>query len=238
MNMPVNISTRSQIALIWWAWIFMIVFGLAYYFLIGMLPLPPANWSAPQVADFYAAHSLRIRLGAAICSWTGAFMVPLATVIAAQMSRLEKGFPIWSLLQFGGGLMMSIFLVLPPLFWGTAAFSPHRPIEVTLLMHEFANLTLVTTDQYFIFQNVAIGVVSLTQKVDPKSPFPRWLGYFTLWAALIYEVGVAGFIPRSGPFSWNGLFVYWFPLATFGTWMTVMSFNLLTHVKRQAAEGR
>lgn len=231
---PFTISTRAQTALIWWAVGFTTIYGLAYYFLIGLLPLPAATLSAEEVAAFYSVNSTSIRIGAAICSWTGGFMVPLAVVISAQMARLEKGFPIWSVLQLSGGIMMSIFLVLPPLFWGTAAYTPTRPPEVTLLMHEFANLTLVTTDQYFIFQYVAIGVVCLTQKVDRNTPLFRWVGYLSLWAALVFEVGVAGFLPKTGPFAWNGLFVYWFPLTTFGLWILVMSVVLLRGVKRQS----
>jgi hypothetical protein len=231
------VSTRSQAIMLWWGWIFMIIFGLAWGFLIGMLPLPAATQTAEQVAAFYAEHSWRIRWGAAICSWTGAFMVPFTAVAAIQLARLEKGIPAWAIVSFGSGMMMSMFLVIPPLLWGVAAFSPGRPPDVTLLMHEFANLMLVTTDQYYIFQMVAIAVVSLTQKVDPHSPFPRWIGYFTIWAAIMFEAGVAGFLPKTGPFSWNGLFVFWFPLTIFGTWYTTLCFAMLRALKRQRADG-
>lgn len=161
-------------------------------------------------------------------------MVPLAAVIAAQMARLEKGIPIWSMLEFGGGLMMSLFLVLPPLFWGVAAFSPERPAQLTLLIHELSNLTLVTTDQYFIFQYVAIAVVSLSSPTSRLSPFPRWYGYYTIWTALMFELGAIGFLPKTGPFAWNGLFVYWSPLTLFGVWIVVTSIQLIRAIGRQA----
>ena len=231
-------TERAQRILVWWTIGFMVVFGLAWGVLIGLMPLPRATLTPVEVADFYRAHSMRIRVGAAICSWTGAFMVPLAVVISVQMARLEKGVPIWSILQFAGGIMMSMFLVIPPLLWGVAAYNADRPPEVTALMHEFANLMLVTTDQYFIFQMVAIAVVSLTQKVDAHSPFPRWIGYLTIWAALMFEFGVAGFVPKTGPFAWNGLFVFWFPLTIFGLWVTVIAVSLLAALKRQSAASR
>lgn len=227
------ISRRTQISLIWWSLAFAVTFFAAYYFLIGLLPLPPATLSANEVAAFYARRSVSIRLGSVICSWSSAFMVPLAAVIAVQMARLEKGIPIWSVLEFGGGLMMSIFLVLPPLFWGVAAFSPDRPAQITLLMHELSNLTLVTTDQYFIFQFVAVAVVSLSAPMDPLSPFPRWYGYYTIWTALLFELGAIGFLPKTGPFAWNGLFVYWIPLTIFGAWIVVTVVQLLRAIARQ-----
>ena len=106
-------SQRSQIILIWWSLIFMNLFGLAWAFLIGTLPLPPATMTAQEIAQFYLDHSLRIRLGAAVCSWTSAFIVPVCLVVSVQMARLEKGVPIWAGLQLIGGTFTSLFVVLP-----------------------------------------------------------------------------------------------------------------------------
>jgi len=86
----------------------------------------------------------------------------MATVISVLMARLERGFPIWSVLQFAGGIMMTIFLALPPLCWGIAAYSPDRPAEVTKLIHAAGALTFVTTNQYITFQFVALAVVRIT----------------------------------------------------------------------------
>lgn len=229
-------AIRAQRIMIWWCLAFATIFALAWGILIGLMPLPPANQPVAEIAAFYSENAMRIRIGAAICAWTGAFMVPLSVVIAVQMARLEKGVPAWAILAFAGGIMMSMFLVIPPLLWGVAAFSPERPADVTALMHEFANLMLVTTDQYFIFQMIPLAIIALTRRDDLHSPFPRWYGYFTIWAALMFEVGAAGFIPKTGPFAWNGLFVFWFPLTIFGAWIAVTSYNLLRALKQQAAE--
>lgn len=232
-----NISPRAQIVMIWLALGFLLIYGLSMGFLLKMIPLHPATLPAEEIAAFYRENSSSVRLGALLCSWTGAFMVPLATVISAQMIRLEKGIPIWAMLQFAGGIMMSIFLVLPPLFWGIAAYTPERPAEVTLLMHEIANLTLVTTDQYFIFQFIAISVICLIPRAVPSDAFPRWFGYLSIWITLIFEAGAIAFVPKTGPFSWNGLFVFWFPLTAFGTWIPIMSFCLLRAIKRQRVDA-
>jgi hypothetical protein len=231
-------SERSQTILVWWAVIFMSIYVVAFVGLLRMVPPPPPTLTPAEVAAFYMKNGLSVRLGAVIASWTSAFMVPLSVVISVQMARLEKGIPVWSIAQLAGGILMSIFLVLPPLFWGIAAFSPARPPEVTALMHETAMLTLVTTDQFYIFQMIGIVYVSLTQKVDPDSPFPRWMGYYTLWAALIFEVGAIAFIPKSGPFAWNGLFVFWFPFLVFFTWLVVVSNRLLVAIRLQARRNK
>lgn len=233
-----QISARAQRIMLWWCLVTLYIYGFSLWLLLGFVPPPAATLSAAEVAAFYTNNNLNIRVGSMITSWTSAFMVPLAVVFAVQMARLEKGVPIWSILQFAGGIMMSLFLVLPPLFWGIAAFSPERPAEVTALMHEIGTLTLVTTDQFYIFQMVAITYVSLTQKVDSNSPFPRWFGYFTAWAALMFEVGAIAFIPKTGPFSWNGVLVFWCPLIIFGGWITVSAVMLFKGIKRQEAAAQ
>lgn len=226
-------SARAQRLLIWWGIAFAVIFALAWGFLIRLLPLPTANWTPTEVATFYQANSVSIRIGATICSWTGAFMVPIAMVVSVQMSKWEIGWPIWSVLQLVGGALMSMFLVFPPILWGVAAFHPDRAADATALIHDLANLTLVTTDQYFIFQMVPIAYVAMKTGRLSGAIFPRWFGYLTVWIALIFEVGALGFLAKSGPFAWNGLFVFWFPLISFGLWLSVMCTLSLQAITRQ-----
>ena len=226
-------STTKQRVLIWWTLISIAIFGTAYTFLIRLLPLPSPTLGAAAVAQFYTDHSLSIRLGATICSWTGAFLVPLSVVVAVQLSRLEKGIPVWSILYFAGGILTSIFLVIPPLLWGVAAFTPSRPAEITLIIHEMSLLMWVTTTQFFIFYMVALIVVTLTADPETRSPFPRWFGYLTIWAALITEVGAVGYLTKQGPFAWDGLFIFWLPFGVGFAWLFLLAFLLLRGLGRQ-----
>jgi hypothetical protein len=88
-----------------------------------------------------------------------------------------------------------------------------------------------------VYSMVALAWVSLAQKPDPLSPFPRWIGYFTIWGALMFELGAIAFLPKTGPFAWNGLFVFWFPFCIFGTWISVLAWSLLRAIKRQEASA-
>lgn len=231
-------SGDGQQVMIWWGLGFTAIYALALIFLLNMVPPPSATWEAEAVADFYRIHRSQILLGATICFWTGAFMVPLATVLAIQTARLQQGIRSWAILCFAGGIMMSIFLVLPPLFWGIAAFTAERPAELTLLMHELALLTLTTTDKYFIFQMIPVAYVSLTiRHHDRCSALPRWLGYSTLWIALAFEAGAWAFLTREGGFSWNGRYVFWVPLLAFGTWILMFSISCLRALRAQKEGG-
>lgn len=228
-------SERGQTIIIWWALVFMAIFAAAWVTLLQMVPPPSATLSPEEVAAFYTENSFRIRLGAVIASWFSAFMVPFSVVVAIQMARLETGLPVWSALAFAGGILMSMFLVFPPIIWGVAAFSPDRPAEATVILNELANLTLVTTDQFYIFQMIAVTYVSLNYPSDALSPFPRWLGWFILWVAIAFEVGAIAFMTKSGPFAWDGVIVFWMPFVLFFAWVSVASFMMLRALKRQQA---
>jgi hypothetical protein len=230
-------SERSQSILVWWAIVFTVIYGLALAFLLDMVPPPTPKLSADQIAHWYAVRHTKIRVGAVIASWCSAFMVPLSIVIAAQMSRQERGRKVWSAMTVVGGGLMSIFLVLPPLFWGVAAFTPSRSHDVTAIMHELGMLTLTTTDQFYIFMWVAVVVICFLPTTVKYSPFPRWFGYFTAWIAFMFEAGAIAFMPRTGPFAWNGLLVFWSPLTLFGVWIAVMSYLLLHNLNLQRQES-
>lgn len=229
-----KLSERSQIAIVWWALIFSTIYGLALGLLLHMIGPPSATLTADQVKDFYVTNQVSIRWGATITSWTSMFMAPLWGVIAAQIYRQEKGStPIWTLMAGVNGPMMGLFLALPPLFWGVAAFDPGRPADITAVFHQLGLLTLTTTDQIYIFNYVAVAVIALAPQVSKYSPFPRWYGYFTAFWALAFEVGAFAFNFRNGPFSWNGVIVFWMPLTGFGFWILVTATLLLKALKLQ-----
>jgi hypothetical protein len=230
-------SATTQRILIWWALVFLTIYGVCLFFLLHMLPPPSPTWNAERIAAFYVENGAQIRWGATITSWTSGFMVPVAIVVAVQLARHEKGRPIWSILSLVGGSLMSIFLVLPPVFWGVAAFTPTRAPEITATIHELALLTLVTTDQYFIFMWVGIVVICLTPNSVIHSPFPRWFGYFTAWIALMFEVGALAFLTRTGPLAWNGLLVFWSPLSLFGLWLIIVAVLLFKAIAAQERDA-
>lgn len=226
-------STRTQRVLLGWGLAGAVVWFVDLLFLLHMFPPPPATWTPAQVAHFYAQHSTEIKVGATLSSWVAGFFVPLATVIAAQIYRHEKGRPLWSILCCISGAMVSIFAVLPPIFWGVAAFTPSRAPEITAIMHELGVLSYITTDQYYVFLWVGVAVICLTPNSVVHSPFPRWFGYFTVWVTLMIEAGAIAFLTRTGPFAWNGLFPFWMPIILFGVWAVVLAILLFRAIADQ-----
>ena len=67
--------------------------------------------------------------------------------------------------------------------------------------------------------------------------FPRWFGYASLWAALIFTSGTLCVFFDSGPFAWNGLLSWYVPLGVYVIWMPTISVLALKAIRRIAAEG-
>jgi hypothetical protein len=230
------VSVSKQKALVWWSITWVIVYGLIMIFLFHVVPPPAPSLTAQQIAHWYVVHHTSIRIGAMIAGWTSAWAIPLSVVIGVQIERQEEGRKVWAVLAICGGVTMSIFIMFPFLCWGVAAFTTNRDPQVTDMMFQLGTLSFITTDQFYVFLWVAVAVICLTPCALKHTPFPRWFGYYSAWEVIMYCAGAVAFFPRHGPFAWNGLLAFWFPLVLFGTWLAMMCFLLLRALNQQRGE--
>jgi hypothetical protein len=236
---PSVFSERSQIAILWWGIGLAVIYGLAFVFLLHMVPPPDPMWGLERIAAYYSGHRTSIVIGATICAWTGAFMLPILAVLAKQMARVEGGRePIWAWLSLVSGAMMSLFLALPPIMWGAAAFTSGRSADATSALHDLGMLTLVTTDQFYIFLWVAVSVTCWrpATALVSHNPFPRWWGYLSLWMTVMFEAGAFAFLTRTGPLAWDGLLAFWSPLTLFTLWIIIQCRLTLKALRGQMAD--
>ncbi len=54
-----------------------------------------------------------------------------------------------------------------------------------------------------------------------KPIFPRWLGYYNLWVALMFMPGTFNVFFHDGPLAWNGIIAWYMPLAVFASWLII-----------------
>ena len=230
-------SLRSQIFLVWWSLIFTAIFTLSLIFLLQIVPPPAPTLTSEAIKSWYLSHDTSIKAGAAVCGLTSAFFVPLSVVLGAQIRRHETGYPIWSQLTIISGGLTAMFLVLPPIAFGAAAFSPERSADATAIMHQFGLLMLISTDMWYVFMWAAIIVVCFRSNGVGNSAFPRWFGYFSIFSMTVFEFGVLSFVCRTGPFAWNGAVVWWAVFGIFLLWIIVAGVLLLKALKRQIADA-
>lgn len=198
----------------------MIVVAFIGWFLSGVLPLPLGAHNMPEeVVAFYRDHSMAVRAGLVIAGLGLGGIFPLVAVIAVQMMRMEGRYPILTFLQLVTGAATGVMLLIPMLLMTLAGFRPDRTPELTVTLNDAAWLLFITPIMPFIIQNVAIGVAVLN---DRNGIFPRWCGYLNLLVGFSFLPDVLPFFFFSGPFAWDGIFVFWLALSTYTIWAITM----------------
>lgn len=205
------------------------------FLVAGLLPVPlsPGD-STSKVVAFYRDHSTRTGAGFVSASLGLPLVLPLIGLITSQMLRIEKRSPVLSFVQTVAGAATSVFLVLPILMMAALTFRPDRDPGLTVTLNDFAWLLFITPIGPFIVQNVAIGAAILGDR-SPQPVFPRWVGYLNLWIAFLFMPDILAFFFTSGPFAWNGVFVFWLAFTAYAVWLTAMGLVLRAMVHAQDA---
>jgi hypothetical protein len=210
------VGVRLQRWCLWSGPVFLAVF-FGGILCAGWLPPVSANLSAQQVATMYADHTDRIRMGAVLIGMSGLFQGIWAALMSNQLRRIDGDRPLLTYVQLVAGGVGILVVVFPAFAFGAAAFDPGRDPEITKALHDFGWLTMVGIGWPAMLQCLAVaGAVLSDPRQDPV--FPRWFGWFNLWAVLGFLPGPFLFFFHTGPFAWNGVATFWLPGTVFGVW--------------------
>jgi len=194
---------------------------LVGWLIAGYLPLPMGP-SAPmsEVREFYLGNPAMTGVGFVISSLGVVLYAPLLAVITTHMLRIEGRRPVLAFTQLATGTPTLLINVLPQLLWGLATFRGDRSDDTLLLLHDMGWFILYPAIGLFCLQNVAIGIAVLN---SDQTVFPRWVGFANFFIALSFIPDVLMFFFHSGPFAWNGVFVFWLALTTYCIFLCMMS---------------
>jgi hypothetical protein len=232
------VKAKDQRILIWVGVAMSTVFTLAFLYLLEFWPLPKPTLGVDEVFELYARHPIQSRIGAVVMCLVSCFVLPWTVVTCLQMKRIEKGFPLWTLLAALAGTLGAWLFAFPPMLWGVAAFMTDSNPEFTFLMHRFGWLMFVAPANFFPMQMIPIAVIALSRdNTDPHTALPRWLGWLALWDGILGSSGIMSFVFHTGPFAWNGLFSFWMPLVFFMVWLTALIYCLLRAIGHQERVG-
>ena len=235
LRIDVEKSRRIQVFCTWCGPAFVLCLFGGWGLLGGFIPLIPPADSAADVAAVYATNPTLHRIGL-IIAMAGAFLtLPFALAISMQMRRTELRTPILSVLQFASGLIVTVVLIIPILLFAGNAFRPERAAELTQLVNDLSYEMLILPWPPLIGQLGALAMAVFTDR-RTQPVFPRWLGYYNLWVAVLLLPASMILFFKSGPFAWTGVIGFWIPAAVFGTWYLVMTVYLLRAIKQEADE--
>jgi hypothetical protein len=180
----------------------------------GFIPPLAPSASAAEIAAHYREHANGIRLGAGIMLLSGAFYAAYTAVISAQMQRIKGVHQSVINTQTIAGAFGCLTFLVPAMFFATSVFRPDRSPDLTLLLNDMSWIFLVMPWPPFMAQNFAFAFAILSDKRSAPA-FPRWLAYLNIWAPIVFTPAIILPFFTSGPFAWNGIFVFWIPATVF-----------------------
>ena len=215
---------------------FIVFLGLTFV-IPGWIPPLPASLSAEEVALFYQANTFEIRLAGSSLAFASILCVPLWVALAAQMKRIEGEQPVLANVQLLCGLVISIIPMYTAYFWLTAAYRPDLDVATLTRFSDMGWMVILGSYPSGFIQEIAVGLCVLSAKPDKsgRSIYPRWYGYFALWVAVLQVPAVLVPFLKVGPFAWDGLFVFWVPVAVLFTFYAVTWWTTLSAINRQQA---
>lgn len=228
-------NTKNQLICAWAGPVFLLLFFIGFWPISKFFPPHLPSASAAEIAAIYQQDTNMIRLGLLVMMIGSAFLAPFVAVISIQMKRIEGQFPVLAYTQLGSGALGVLILTIPIMVFTATAFRPERSAELTQLFNDLGWMMFVMPFGPAVIQSLAIGLAILSDK-RPQPVFPRWLGFFNFWVAVLFlPSGLLTFY-KLGPFAWNGLIAFWIPTIVFGAWFMVMFPMLLKAIKSQALE--
>jgi hypothetical protein len=218
----------------WSGIIFLALFTIGFVALAQFIPPPSPAAGADEIAQMFHDDRDLIRFGLILSQGAAAFLAPWAVLIAIQMRRIEGRYSLlaWTELALGAIFVLEfIYLIF---FWQVATFRDTTP-EIIQTLDDMAWIPFVGLSSTIVMQAAVIGVAILLDRRQ-RPIFPRWLGYFSLWAALMYTPGSFNVFFKDGVLCWRGLIGFYIPIAVFAVWMLVLSWWLLKAVDHQVEE--
>jgi len=226
-------SARSLKICIWSGPLAGLLFVIGLWPLAHFIPLIDPLYSAEEIAAIYQSNTIGIRLGGIAIMFSASCNAAFFGAIYAFVKRIEGSSGPYAITQALSGAILVVFIFLPAMLFTVTAFRPDRPVELTLLMNDFAWLALVIPTPPGIIQALAVGFAILGDK-SAQPLLPRWAGYMSLWVAVLTIPAPLAVMFKTGPFAWNGFLAFWMPAGIAGIWLVVMTVAMLRSAGRAA----
>ena len=225
-------NQRSQLMCAWSGIVFLGMFAIGLVALAQFIPPPRANYSLHQVVQLYSQHTDRLRAGLVVMMIAAGFTAPWAGVVSVQLKRIEGKFSPMTYTQLACGAAGILVILLPVMVMIVASFRPGRSPELTQTLNDLGWILFVMVFPPVMIQCLSIAAAILNHPA--QDVFPRWLGYFNVWCAVLLVPAVLIPFFKHGPFAWHGIFEFWLAAVVFFGWFLVMTIGLLGTIKRQA----
>lgn len=207
----------------WSGYMAVIFYIIGGVILGGMTPPLLNSGEAPEVfVRKITDNQFQIQIASVFMMISFALFGSFGAGIAAQTRRFETN-PVFSYVQIvftAGGQVIALLVAFS---WALMAFRPetYHP-TVVMMFTDFAYFCALFSVPLFGGWCVMIALPILMAE-EGKEPFPRWVAYVNLWAALLYIPGQLVLFFKTGPFAWHGFVALWIPYVAYFAWIWIMS---------------
>ena len=206
---------------------------VGFVVMAGFIPARPAGERAHQTAQFLLENRDMIKWGLIISMFGAPLLMPFSASISIHMRRIEGRYPALAMTELGLGAIFVLEFIYLIFFWQTATYRADRAPELIQLLDDMGWIPFVGMTSTIVLQVSVFGVAILLDRRE-RPVFPRWLGYYNLWVALMFLPGTFNVFYESGPLSRNGIVAWYIPLVVFATWLVITSFYLSRAVDTMA----
>ena len=214
-------NPKIRIAGVWSAVAFFALWFVGFVVFAQWIPPVAPSRGAQQIADLFSSRSTSIRIGMVLMSVGTVFYLPWTMLLSDLIKEIEGSSFFLSGTQLVAGVLSAITFFIPSYLWAAAAFRPNRDPEITQALSDLGWLMFITPIAPFLMQYAILAIAIFIDK-RPSPAYPRWAAYLQLWVGFSFLPAFLAFFMKTGPFAWNGLFVWWIPFATFTAWFAVM----------------
>jgi hypothetical protein len=200
----------------------MILFwAIGFAVLAGFVPPPGPRTDAHQWTELIRDNTTGIRFGLILTVLGSALLAPFVGVISMHMKRIEGRDSPLTYAQLVLGACLILEFVLPMTTIQAATYRPERAPDIILALTDLSWVWFFGIASTIVLQAIVLGIVIL-QDSRSVPRFPRWSGYVSIWAGLLFSPGSFLIFFKDGPMAWNGLLVFWTPIAAFAIWIAVI----------------
>ncbi|WP_179467081.1 hypothetical protein [Mycolicibacterium vinylchloridicum] len=200
--------------------------------------LPPSAADSPaKVVSDYLAHTTGIRIATVIFIFSSILYTTWSASIIQMVRRRERQWPILFNIMLIAVACEVVVVMFIGFFFGAAAWRPGETTpEVTQAFNDLGWLGVLFTGAPFALFQIALAVSILMDK-GARPAYPRWSAYFNLFSSFFMcEASLLLFF-KTGPFSQNGVLVFYVPMIVFFAWIVIFSVLTIRAINAEAAAG-
>jgi hypothetical protein len=200
--------------------------------------LPPsAADSADKVVSEYLAHTLGIRIATVIFIFSSILYTTWSASIIQMVRRRERQWPILFNIMLISVACEVVVVMFIGFFWGAASWRPGETShEVTQALNDLGWLGVLFTGAPFALFQLALAA-SILMDNSKRPAFPRWSGYFNIFVSFFMCEACLLLFFKTGPFSQNGVLVFYLPMIAFFVWIVAFSVLTVRAINAEAEAG-